>query len=372
MRAFLRRRERPAVEPQTEDPALGQASELGLKVVLSSPIPPTTTSEGEDRIQSCKTEAAPSKDDTSEGDTSRKLIDALREFLKSEQVPKSNAPASVTLADAVWLLMAFASLLLIFLWVPEVWLKGEGVKFVLDKVAPWFLNLGAIAAILKSPDQVIAATRNTRFRWLVAAALLLLVCSAYPFITLRPKIYGDATAYVDGQRVQDMLSIAIRPHQVELRSSDSKIPTRNLRLAISDLLHAARHGISFRPDWRLVYPIQIDVRDEENLNICFEPDKFEFDQDFLAEAGSRFRRAGPKAVEYVSTASGSFEVQLPAGQYNVTGYRYGCGLTSLLPLKVGPGGVFQHGLGLARCASGTALPPAPCDQLLPKNSSGEK
>ncbi|MBV9226088.1 MAG: hypothetical protein JOY85_18805, partial [Acidobacteriaceae bacterium] len=115
-----------------------------------------------------------------------KLIEALREFLKAQQLSASKSPERVTVRDAVWLLMSFGCVFLVLLLVPEAWLKSETTKFLLDKIAPWCLSLGAITAILKSPQGVIEWSRQSQLRWVVPIVLAALLFFTIPIVTLKP------------------------------------------------------------------------------------------------------------------------------------------------------------------------------------------
>jgi len=301
-------------------------------------------------------------------DADKKLIDALRAFINAGASKQADPPPHVSIRDAIWLLMAFACIPLALSLLPHTWFTGESTKFIVDKVVPWFLNLGAVATILKSPDSVLAATRSSRFRWIIAVLLLLLGFTAYPAFTVKPKVIGNAIVLVDGERPpEDHFRVSFKSHDIELRhansnlASDPKIGSRHLQINAKDLLHKALR----EPEWRLLYPVQMDVQNA-GLKVCFEPVQFQMDQDFLADAKNKFRRVGPKALEFFSPAAGGFDIELLAGKYNVTGFVDGCGVTPSLPLDVGPGATILNTVKKARCVEDAARPPSPCDQLLGK------
>lgn len=291
--------------------------------------------------------------------TEQRLLTALREFIRQENTPRSEAPVRVSLQDAIWLIMAFGCIFLALSQIDQTWLSSEIPKLLIDKILPWFLSIGAIATVFKSPESVLAVTRNSRFRWTILPVLLLLFLGALPLYKVKARITGEATLYVDGNLQHGDFRINFRPHDIELRSDDSHIPSRHFRLTRGDLMH----GFLLQPDWRLVYPTSLDIVDD-NLLVCFEPQHFKIDSNFGEEAANIYRRLGPSALEY-SASAGGFNMLLPAGIYHVTGFRYGCGVTPSLVLEVGPNAPTEAlTLQRANCTSQLPLSLSPCDGLL--------
>lgn len=287
------------------------------------------------------------------------LIEALRSFIRTAHEPEPPA-SQIRLSDAVWLLLLFACISLALGLLPATWLTSERGKFAVDKVIPWFLSLGAVSAIIKSPDTVLGTTRNWKFRWCIGVVFVLLLSVIFPAFEVRPAVGSGVAVYVDGVRRFEQFHLALGPHQVELRPGNQRNGRRQLQLRTA----AFFHGLVLRPDWRLLYKKSIEIKDPQ-LAICFEPQRYEFDQDFIEENKNLFRRIGPKAAEYLRQNDGGFDLQLPSGTYQVTAYQV-AGCIAQTTMDVGPYAAIQTKIPSVVCT--TAAPHSPCDQLLPTNA----
>ena len=293
-------------------------------------------------------------------DADQHLLNALREFIKQEQIPTTAILPNLSTSDALWLFMIFACVFLSLYQIDRVWLSGDIPKLVVDKVLPWFLSFGAIATILKSPESVLKVTRNSPYRWIILPLVLLLFIGALLIFKVVPQVADDVKIYLDGNLQNNAFRVNFRVHDIELKSDNNQVASRRLQITRSDLLH----GLELHPDWRLVYPAQLDIGDDDLL-ICFEPQHFTIDKTFRTEVGNKFRRVGPKALEYSAPSAGGFDLPLPVGLYHVIGFRHGCGVTRTVVLEVGPNApISPPYLGRANCSNTLSLQTSPCDQLL--------
>ncbi|HWH59578.1 MAG TPA: hypothetical protein VN682_18260 [Terriglobales bacterium] len=292
-------------------------------------------------------------------DTERNLLDALHRFIKEEASAKPDAPIKFRVADLLWLLTFFLCIWLGVYLLGQSFSSDEASKFVFDRVLPWFLNFGAIATVLKSPDSVLAFVRNSVYRWIIVPVLALFSFAATPVFKIAPMVTGEAVVYIDGEHEPGQFRVNFRQHEVELKSKTGSVPSRHFRITRRDLLH----GLSLNPDWRLIYPVQLDVPDDD-LHICFVPEKFQFDRLFIEDAQNSFQNINGKASEYYSHTAGGFDIVLPAGSYRVRGFRRGCGLTALVKIEVGDNAPAEtHYLGPVRCNRGMEPTVLSCDNI---------
>lgn len=293
-------------------------------------------------------------------DADQQLLSALREFIRWQGLPKTETVTRVSIRDALWLLISFFCVFLALYQIDASWLNDEVPKLIMDKVLPWFLSLSTIAAVLKSPDSVLKITRHGKFRWIVVPLSLLLLAAVLPFFKIKPRVDPGVIVYADGVRRDGQFRVSFKAHDIELKSADDRTPPRHLRVTRRDLLH----GLFFRPDWRLVYSIQLQAFDDA-VDICFEPQHFEIDRAFGDEVIGTFRRTGPTALEYFLPLAGSFTVPLPAGQYRVAGFRADCGTTSPLFVEVGPDApIGPYRLKQVNCSGKPEASSSPCEQVL--------
>lgn len=276
----------------------------------------------------------------------QRLVEALRELIGQET---GKAPAESALPsrkqnwlDAIWLTTAFICVMLCLYLVPDKWLASEGSKFFFDKVVPWFLEFTLVAAVLRSPDAMLAVARKSHFRWSIVAAVVLLTLFAAPVFRIEPKVLGEAVPYIQGESRQDnKFHVALRPYDVELRPTNSALSPRTIHVEPENLLGSILHRLVFAPTLRVEYPVTFKVSDEEEgagkESICIQPSDFEFDGDFLKDARTEFNELNQNGGSRSSLDSGSYMNHLPYGSYIVTGFVENCGATPSTLFDVGPG-----------------------------------
>jgi len=290
-------------------------------------------------------------------DSDKQLIDALRNFIKAVGAPAPQTTPQINVWDGIWLLLAFGCVSLALSLVPEHVYSSEWIKSVIEKASPWFLNVGAIAAILRSPEAVLSATRRSRVRWSVAVLFVLLALASYPMFITRPVIIGGGTAFIDGKAQPSEFRLRFRDYDIELRSPIGV--SRLLAFGMKDMLH----GLTLRPEWRAVYSVELDSSDDQ-IAACFQP-QFDLrpeDRELLSR--QQFRNIGKRAFELYFANAGGLSLDLPAGSYDVIGFKYDCGLTPTLRLDVGLEADKRYTLRRAKCANAPVLPVRPCDRLL--------
>jgi len=276
----------------------------------------------------------------------QRLVEALRDLIQEGGKPPAEvAPQSrkSILFDTLWLMMALGCIVLSLYLIPDDWLTSEGSKFFVDKFLPWFLQFTLLFGALKSPETLLAATRNSPFRWSICGAMVLLLLFAAPIFRIEPKVLGEAVPYINGKSSDDnKFHVALGSYNIELRPTNPALSPRTIHIRSENLLGSLLHHLVFAPTLRVEYPVTFNVSNEEEgagkESICIQPGDFEFDDDFLKDARTDFNELNQNGASRSALDSGSYMNHLPYGSsYVVTGFVEKCGATPPTPFMVGPG-----------------------------------
>lgn len=349
---------RDATEQRQTEPTAG-FEDKPLESTLPGSIEPVNPPDGATKGRLVEPKVGLSAADRSaeaSNESEKKLIEALREFVKAQQSAKPSARQKLKFIDGAWLLMGFASIMLFLELMPDLFFKSEAGKLVLDRVLPWFLNLGALAAILKSPDTVLEAARNPHFRWTVPVVFVFLFVITRDLFTLNPVKPDYATVTLEGKPLPRKVKLG--RYYVHVDAANAQKP-RDFELGFSDFLH----GLTLRPRWMVAYKVSFEVPGE--MTVCFEPRGFELDEQWVADNGVAFKRLGTKALEIYQDKEGGVDIYLLGGAYTVTEVRPGCG-TKQVSLSVPTAGRYSEELTKLNdpieCSKNAAPVVNPCDR----------
>lgn len=261
-----------------------------------------------------------------------KLVEGLREIVREElehpaakHTPKQQLPSW---RDAFWLAVFVGDVTLIFSWFPE---EAKGSLEFIGKFLPWFLGGLFVVANDWFREHLLEISR---IRWLRVGQITFLVfgliLGRIPFIPLTASVGPPGTVLTidEQQRNSDgTIWLTIGYHKVTIsedqETKDKVAQDREFKLAWWQLLSAAFIK-SHKPDWRLVY--KLDITTSEKTTVTVTKKDGPFDSSFLdafhlhsrlnkkTDDGRdtlQFQSSGPKKDDLIELPYGTYSVEKP-------------------------------------------------------------
>jgi hypothetical protein len=256
-----------------------------------------------------------------------KLVEGIREFVREQMQRPGEKPAPQqplpNWKDAFWLAVFIADLTLLFSWFPE---EAKGPLEFLGKFLPWLLGSLFVVANDWFRNRLLEISR---VRWLRSAQLTFLIFGLtfgrIQLIPITAAVNPTGTRLIiDGEeRASDKtIWLTVGNHKVLISEgqepNDKVAKDREFKLQWWQLLGAAFFK-RYKPDWRLVY--QLDVMTPKICTVTVTKQDGRFDGDFLehvhvnkfspeekSDTTLQFQSFGPKKDN---------SIELPSGQYVV-------------------------------------------------------
>jgi hypothetical protein len=255
----------------------------------------------------------------------KQLLQSLDEYLDAHATHEATAKtkAKYELPDIVWLCVLFVGLLLLGTLIPEGLFKDARYESYFEKLLTWGFAGGLLSRWISSPNELLLLTRRRLFQWasalLVAGCLLFVVDVVRVSATLQP-FTTLSVAGTGGQPEGDPLPAAfwtrLRSHNFVLSDKEGTL-RRQFSLSLWDILAARFHPT---PDWRLLHRVSFFCPPGQcpsSITLQVQLRGGVFDSSVLSDlADNKIPVKEGSAV--VIAFSGSREVSLPAGTYQVT------------------------------------------------------
>jgi len=263
-----------------------------------------------------------------------KLVEGLRDLVRQEmqRPPEPPTPAPAPAAklpnwkDALWLAVFIADVSLIFSWFPK---ESQGPFEFLGKFLPWLFGGLFVVANDWFRDRLLEISRAPHLR---AVQLTFLVFGfawgRIPIIPITASVSPPGTQlFIDGQEqaTHHTIWLAVGNHPVRIsegrEGKDNAAKDREFTLSWGQLLKAACVA-SDRPDWRLVFPMDV-MGPESSTTVTLTKQDGRFDSEFLKAVHLEkfgFEKKSDNSLEFQTLPGGKDKpIELPYGQYSVEG-----------------------------------------------------
>jgi hypothetical protein len=277
---------------------------------------------------------------------SRKLAEALQEFVRSEASSDTENGRKPSKWDVFFFVIFAANLALLTWSIPAEALKSEQLEFF-EKIIP--AVGGSLFALLAAwfKQKTLDVTQNRWFRWgqipLSVFALLL----GAPILPLHLRVQpadGKAILYLDKSDQdhlrdwKDTVWVRFTEHDFIAKHYDSdRWNERIFHWKRRDLAAMWWRG---EADLSLLYTVRMDLPDS-GLTVSIQKMKAEFDDDFLRAdmlAPQQLTKVDRHRIVFTPVSTGDLSplTKLPVGDYELVTSKTGCESSLAVPLIIPP------------------------------------